>query len=94
MFLWQIRKYKLKTGNEREQNICVVVIYLTQRAQRTRSFNSPAVHADAGDVASFTTTGERRGGMANEYSKQLLVFDNLCALLSRVASDPSSDSVI
>ena len=67
--------------------------YLTQRAQRTRSFNSPAVHADAGDVASFTTTGERRGGMANEYSKQLLVFANLCALLSRVASDPSSDSV-
>ena len=67
---------------------------LTQRAQRTRSFNSPAVHADAGDVASFTTTGERRGGMANEYSKQLLVFANLCALLSRVASDPSSDSVI
>ena len=36
MFLWQIRKYKLKTGNEREQNICVVVIYLTKRAQRTR----------------------------------------------------------
>ena len=25
MFLWQIRKYKLKTGNEREQNICVVI---------------------------------------------------------------------
>ena len=36
MFLWQIRKYKRETGNEREQNICVVVIYLTQRAQRTR----------------------------------------------------------
>ena len=67
---------------------------LTQRAQRTRSFNSPALHADAGDVASFTTTGESRGGMANEYSKQLLVFANLCELLSRVASDPSSDSVI
>ena len=26
MFLWQIRKYKLKTGNERKENICVVVI--------------------------------------------------------------------
>ena len=67
---------------------------LTQRAQRTQSYNFHTLHADAGDVASFTTTGERRGRMANEYSKQLLVFANLCALLSRVASDPSSDSVI
>ena len=67
---------------------------LTQRAQRTRSFNSPAVHADAGEVASFTTTGERRARMANEYTIQPLISANLCALPSRVASDPSSDSVI
>ena len=67
---------------------------LTQRAQRTRSFNSPALHADAGEVASFTTTGERRGRMGNKYTIQPLVSDNLCVLTSRVASDPSSDSVI
>ena len=65
---------QIRTGSEGKQNIRVVVIYLTQRAQRTRSFNLPAVHAGAGDVASFTTTGERRGRGANEYSKQLLVF--------------------
>ena len=33
MFLWQIRKYKLKTGNEREQNICVVVISHAENAE-------------------------------------------------------------
>ena len=42
----------------RRLNIRVVVIYLTQRTQRTRSFNSLTAHADAEDVASFTTTGE------------------------------------
>ena len=76
-----------------KENICVVIIYLTQRAQRTRRFNFPTAHAGAGDVASFTTTGERRGRMANEYTIQPLVSANLCALLSCVASDPSSDSV-
>ena len=78
----------------RKQNICVVIIYLTQRAQRTRSFNLPAVHAVAGVVASFTTTGERRGRVTNEYSKQLLITASLCALLSCVASDPSNASVV
>ena len=73
----------------RKQNICVVVIYLTQRAQRTRSFNFHTVHAGAGDVASFTTTGERKGRVTSEYSKQLLVSANLCALLSCGASDLS-----
>ena len=52
----------------------MVAIYLTQRAQRTRCFNLPAVHAVAGVVASFTTTGERRGRVTNEYSKQPLLF--------------------
>ena len=32
--------------------------------------------------------------MASEYSKQLLVSANICALLSRVASDPYNYSVI
>ena len=73
----------------RKENICVVIIYLTQRTQRTRSFISHTVHADAGDVASYTATGERRARMANEYSKQLLISANLCVLLSRVASDLS-----
>ena len=58
----------------RKQNIRMVVICLTQRAQRARSLYFPAIHAVAGDVASFTTTGERRGRVTNEYSKQLLVF--------------------
>ena len=58
----------------RKENICVVIIYLTQRAQRTQSLYFPAIHTGAGDVASFTTTGERRGRMTNEYSKQPLVF--------------------
>ena len=68
--------------------------YLTQRAQRAQSFNFHTIHAVAGDVASFTTTGERRDKVTNEYSKQLLVSASLCALLSRVASDPSNASVI
>ena len=42
------------------KNTCVVIIYLTQRAQRARSYNFLAVHADAEVVASFTATGERR----------------------------------
>ena len=41
---------------------------LTQRAQRTQRFNSLTAHAGAGGVASFTTTGERRGKMANGYT--------------------------
>ena len=53
----------------RKQNIRVMVIYLTQRAQRTRSFNFLTAHADAEVVVSFTTTGERRGEVASEYSK-------------------------
>ena len=53
MFLWQIRKYERKTKNVQKQNICVVVICLTQRAQRTQRFNSPTVHASAGVVASI-----------------------------------------
>ena len=78
----------------RKQNIRVVVIYLTQRAQRARSLYFPAIHAVAGDVASFTTTGERRGRVTNENTIQVLLSASLCALLSRVASDPSNDSVI
>ena len=78
-----------RTGNEQEQNICVVVIYITQRAQRAQSFNFLTVHAGAGDVASFTATGEHRDSMTNKYSKQILLFASLCALLSCVASDPS-----
>ena len=76
-----------------EKNIRMVIIYLTQRAQRTRRFNSHTVHAGAGVVVSFTTTGERRGLMTNEYTIQLLISAYLCALLSCVASDLSSDSV-
>ena len=41
MFLWQIRKYERKTRNVQKQNICMVAICLTQRAQRTQRFNSP-----------------------------------------------------
>ena len=86
---------QIRTVNEKrtERKRLYGGYYLTQRAQRTRSFNSPAVNADAGDVASFTTTGERKGGMANEHSIQLLIYANLCVLLSRGASDHSSDSV-
>ena len=88
----------------RKENISVVVICLTQRAQRARivsclshrihrihrfSLWQEEVHAHAGVVASFTTTRERRGRVTNEYSKQLLVSASLCALLSRGASDPS-----
>ena len=73
----------------RKENIRMVVIYLTQRPQRTRRFNFHTVHAGAGDVASFTTTGERRDRMTNEYSKQLLVSASLCVLMSCVAGDPS-----
>ena len=46
----------------RKENICMVVICLTQRAQRTRSFIFHTVHAGAGVIASFTTTGKRREG--------------------------------
>ena len=72
----------------------MVVIYLTQRAQRTPRFNFHIAHAGAGEVASFTATGERRDRMTNEYTIQLLISAYLCALLSRRASDLSSDSVI
>ena len=37
---------------------------------------------------------EHRGRMTNEYTIQPLISTNLCVLLSRGASDPSSDSVI
>ncbi|MBO5824860.1 MAG: hypothetical protein J6Q93_07900, partial [Prevotella sp.] len=68
--------------------------YLTQRAQRTRSFNLHTVHADAGVVVSFTTTGERRDWMTNEYTIQLLISAYLCDLLSRGASDLSLSQVL
>ena len=77
----------------RKQNIRVVVIYLTQKAQRTQSFNFHTIRAGAGVVASFTTTGERRDWMTNEYTIQLLISAYLCVLMSRGASDHSSDSV-
>ena len=44
------------------KHLCGGYYYLTQRAQRTRSFNSHTVHAGAGMIASFTTTGELREG--------------------------------
>ena len=75
------------------KNIRVMIIYLTQRTQRARSFNFHTACADAEEVASFTATGERKGRMANEYTIQPLVSAYLCDLLSCVASDLSSDSV-
>ena len=69
---------QIRTGNDKQTEIKHLygdyIIYLTQRAQRAQSFNFHTIHAVAGDVASFTTTGERRGWMTNEYSKQPLLF--------------------
>ena len=72
----------------------MVIIYLTQRAQRAQSFNFHTAHADAGVVASFTVTGERRARMTEQIYYKPLVSASLCVLMSRVASDLSSDSVI
>ena len=75
MFLWQIRKYEQETRNKRKENTRMVIIYLTQRTQRTQSFNFPAVHADEGVVVSFTTTRERRGRVGLKMTSCIRLID-------------------
>jgi hypothetical protein len=54
---------QIRTGNEKQtetKHLCGD--YISRKGRRERGvLISPTVHADAGGVASFTTTGERRG---------------------------------